>query len=362
MTLKFINQIEPLITKKDKSNINKYLNLNRWITESKFTNKFEKLFAKKVHSKFAIAFPNGTLTLSGILLSLNIKQNDEIIVPSFTMVATANAVKLIGAKPIFCDISSKNLCLDASQLSKKITKKTKAIIYVTLNGRSGNINEIVKICKKRKIHLIEDSAHSIGSYYKKKHHGNFGIASSFSLSVPKIITTGQGGMVITNNYKIYKKIKMIKNFGRKTDGNDNYSSIGFNFKFTDLQAVLGISQMRDLNWRIKKKRQIFNIYWKYLSNNKNIEMIEFKNNETPWFIDIYVKNPNKLKNFLKKNKISSRLVYPSLNNLKIFNKKGKFTNSNNFCSRGLWLPSSLNLTKSNIKFISQKIINFFNTN
>ena len=86
---------------------------------------------------------------------------------------------------------------------------------------------------------------------------------------------------------------MIKNFGRKTDGNDNYSSIGFNFKFTDLQAVLGISQMRDLDWRIKKKRQIFNIYWKYLSNNKNIKMIEFKNNETPWFIDIYVKNPNK---------------------------------------------------------------------
>jgi len=91
-------------------------------------------------------------------------------------------------------------------------------------------------------------------------------------------------------------------------------------------------------------------------------MIEFKNNETPWFIDIYVKNPNKLKKFLKKNKISSRLVYPSLNNLKIFNKKEKFTNSNNFCSKGLWLPSSLNLTKSNIKFISQKIINFFNTN
>ena len=150
MLNKFINQIEPLITYKDKKSINDYLKLNRWITESKFTKKFEELFAKKTHSKYAIALPNGTLTLTTILLSLGIKPNDEVIVPSYTMVATANSVQLIGAKPIFCDISKDNLCLSHYELENKISKKTKAIIYVTLNGRSGDIKKIKDICNKKK--------------------------------------------------------------------------------------------------------------------------------------------------------------------------------------------------------------------
>tara|TARA_B100000787_G_scaffold167610_2_gene154726 strand:+ start:803 stop:1897 length:1095 start_codon:yes stop_codon:yes gene_type:complete len=359
MLNKFINQIEPLITYKDKKSINDYLKLNRWITESKFTKKFEELFAKKTHSKYAIALPNGTLTLTTILLSLGIKPNDEVIVPSYTMVATANSVQLIGAKPIFCDISKDNLCLSHYELENKISKKTKAIIYVTLNGRSGDIKKIKDICNKKKIYLIEDSAHSIGSYFKKIHHGNFGIASSFSFSTPKIITTGQGGMIVTNNNKIYKKIKKIKNFGRSSDGNDLYEDIGYNFKFTDLQAVLGISQISDLEKRIKKKKEIFQYYWKLLSKNKNIKMFNFEKNETPWFVDIYVEKPKKLQNYLKLKKISSRLVYPSLNTLKIFQAKGNFNNSNYYCKRGLWLPSSLSLKKNEIKMISKYINDFF---
>jgi len=362
MMIKFINQIEPLITSRDKKSIKNYLKLDRWITESKFTTKFEELFAKKVNSKYAIAFPNGTLTLTAILLSLGIKPNDEVIVPSYTMVATANAVKLIGAKPILSDISEDNLCLDYKGLINKISKKTKAIIYVTLNGRSGDIDKIKKICHKHNVYLIEDSAHSIGSNFKKKHHGNFGIAASFSFSTPKIITTGQGGMITTNNLALYKKIKKIKNFGRISDGNDIYDSIGFNFKFTDLQAVLGISQISDLKKRIKKKREIFKYYWNFLSKNKYIKIFKYAKNETPWFIDIYIKNPKKLQNHLKLKKIQTRLVYPSLSTLKIFNVKGNFKNSNYYCSRGLWLPSSLKLKKTEIRKISKIIIDFLNDN
>lgn len=354
-----INQIEPLIDKKDKTAIIKYLNSGGWITEHSQNKIFEENFRKITKSKYAITFPNGTLTLYGILLSLNIKNGDEVIVPTYTMVASANAVSLTGAKIVFCDISKDNLCLCPNELKKKINKRTKAVIYVTLNGRSGYINKIKNICNKNKIHLIEDSAHSIGSYFKNKHHGNFGIASSFSFSAPKIITTGQGGMIVTNSSKIYKKIKKIKNFGRITDGNDFYESIGYNFKFTDLQASLGISQLKSLNWRIKKKKTIFNYYYNYLSQNINIKMFHFKKDETPWFIDIYVKDPIRLKRYLEKIKISTRLVYPSLDKLKIFNTKEHFKNSNFYCSRGLWLPSSLNLTKSKIIFISKCIKDYF---
>ena len=354
-----INQIEPYIDKFDKSELTKYINSGGWMTEHSQNKVFEEQFKKLTKSKYSISFPNGTLTLLGILLSINVKKNDEIIVPTYTMVGTPNAVLLSGAKVVFCDISKDNLCMCPESLEKKINKRTKAIIYVTLNGRSGHIDKVKHICEKNKIPLIEDSAHSIGSFFKKKHHGNFGIAGSFSFSMPKIITTGQGGMIVTNNFQIFEKLKKLKNFGRITDGNDLYDTTGYNFKFTDLQATLGISQLKSIKWKIKKKGDIFRYYFNNFFNNPNIEMFAFKKNETPWFTDIYVEDPKKLKDYLEKKNIITRLVYPSLDNLKIFKSKGNFRNSNYFCSRGLWLPSSLNLSKSKISYISKCINDFF---
>jgi len=354
-----INQIEPYIDKFDKSELTKYINSGGWMTEHSQNKIFEEQFKKLTKSKYSISFPNGTLTLLGILLSINVKKNDEIIVPTYTMVATPNAVLLSGAKVVFCDISKDNLCMCPESLEKKINKRTKAIIYVTLNGRSGHIDKVKHICEKNKIPLIEDSAHSIGSFFKKIHHGNFGIAGSFSFSMPKIITTGQGGMIVTNNFQIFDKLKKLKNFGRITDGNDLYDTTGYNFKFTDLQATLGISQLKSIKWKIKKKGDIFRYYFNNFFNNPNIEMFAFKKNETPWFTDIYVEDPKKLKDYLEKKNIITRLVYPSLDNLKIFKSKGNFRNSNYFCSRGLWLPSSLNLSKSKISYISKCINDFF---
>ena len=354
-----INQIEPYIDKFDKSELTKYINSGGWMTEHSQNKVFEERFKKLTKSKYSISFPNGTLTMLGILLSINVKKNDEIIVPTYTMVATPNAVLLSGAKVVFCDISKDNLCMCPESLEKKINKRTKAIIYVTLNGRSGHIDKVKHICEKNKIPLIEDSAHSIGSFFKKIHHGNFGIAGSFSFSMPKIITTGQGGMIVTNNFQIFDKLKKLKNFGRITDGNDLYDTTGYNFKFTDLQATLGISQLKSIKWKIKKKGDIFRYYFNNFFNNPNIEMFAFKKNETPWFTDIYVEDPKKLKDYLEKKNIITRLVYPSLDNLKIFKSKGNFRNSNYFCSRGLWLPSSLNLSKSKISYISKCINDFF---
>ena len=145
-----INQIEPIISLSDKNAISKYLKSGGWITENKISKKFEKNFSSLVGTKYSILHPNGTLTLLSIMLALGIKKNDEVILPNYTMVATANAVILAGAKPIICDISDENLCLDPKKLINKINKNTKAVIYVTLNGRSGFITEIKKICKKKK--------------------------------------------------------------------------------------------------------------------------------------------------------------------------------------------------------------------
>ena len=176
------------------------------------------------------------------------------------MVATPNSVKMFGAKPIFVDVEEDTLCLDFNKAADAISSKTKAIILVSANGRfSKNINEFKNLCNNKNIFLIEDAAQSLGSYYSDfKHVGTAGIAGSFSFSSAKIISTGQGGAIVTNNDEINAKVK-IKDFGRATGGNDIHDTIGYNFKFTDLQAVLGIEQMKKLELRKLKKIFIKNI-------------------------------------------------------------------------------------------------------
>ena len=170
--------------------------------------------------------------MSSILTCLGIKTNDEVLVSNYTMVATANAPILAGAKVNLVDISPENLCIDPDDLKKKITKKTKFLIYTSINGRSGYIEKISNICKKNKITLIEDAAHSIGSYINSKHLGTFGVAGSFYFSMPKLITMGQGGVIVTNNKSLAKKLRKFKDFGRVKNGIDIHNSLGYNFKIT----------------------------------------------------------------------------------------------------------------------------------
>ena len=351
-----IYQIKPVIGKKAKKSITDYLKKDNWITEHKVTEKFEKNFSKFTNSKHCICFPNGTITMSSILSCLNLKKNHEVLVSNYTMVATANVVKFVGLKLKLVDISNKDLCMCPRDLIKKINKNTKVVIYTQMNGRVGQIDTIRKICKKNDIFLIEDAAHAIGSYNKNLHVGNSGIASSFSFSMPKLISMGQGGAVITNNNKLAAKLRLYKNFGRKKSGEDVHNYLGYNFKITDLQAMLGLEQLSDVKLRIKKKKAIFVRYKNNLKDNSKIKFFEINKNETPWSVDIYLKDVHKLKKILKKNKILTRYVYPPLNSQKIYKQFTNLPISNYFCKRGLWLPSSLDLKNNEIDKIC-KLIN-----
>ena len=233
-----IYQIKPVIGNKAKKSLINYVKRDNWITEHKVTENFEKKFSKFTNSKYCICFPNGTITMSSILDCLDLKKNDEVLVSNYTMVATANVAKFVGLKLKLVDISNKDLCMCPVDLLKKINKKTKVVIYTQMNGRVGQIESIKKICKKNNIFLIEDAAHAIGSYNKGIHVGNSGIASSFSFSMPKLITMGQGGAVITNNSKLASKLRLYKNFGRKKSGEDVHNYLGYNFKITDMKSIL----------------------------------------------------------------------------------------------------------------------------
>ncbi len=258
--------MEPWIGKEEQNAVLEYMKSGGWLTEFQKTRDFEKMIADFVGSKYCSIVSNGTVSLTTALMALGIGKGDEVIVPDYTMIASANSIVLAGAKPVLVDIDDDTLCLDLQKVKKAITKKTKAIMLVTINGRYPNIEDFVDFCKKNNIFLIEDAAQSLGSKYKGKYLGTFGIIGSFSFSYPKIITTGQGGALITDNEEAYKRILKIRDFGRKKTGVDYHEAMGYNFKFTDLQSVIGIEQMKKIEWRGKKKKEIFELYRSLLKN------------------------------------------------------------------------------------------------
>ena len=342
-----------------------------WFTEASKTKEFEKMFAKFTGSKYACAITSGTAGLYLGLKALGIKNGDEVIVPDLTFVATPNSVEANNAKSVLVDIDRDTLNMDTDLIQKKITKKTKAIMTVNFNGRTTNMKILNEIAKKNDLRIIEDAAHSLGSYYDKKHQGNQSDLGVFSFSTPKIITTGQGGMIVTNNKNLYEKCMELKDFGRKIGAKKkmmsafDHDEIGYNFKFTEFQAAVGISQMKKLSNRIKIKKKMFKMYQEELENISDIEFVGTDLKKiTPWMTDIILKNKNtrlKLITFLKKNNIETRIFYPSIHKLKPYltNNK-KFPISSEISDRGLWLPSSITLKENQIGFITKQIKKFFN--
>jgi len=367
--LKKICQIEPSLDIAEKNELRDVID-SGWFTEAKKTREFEQRFAKFTGSKYACTVTSGTVGLYLGLLAMNIKKNDEVIVPDLTFVASPNSIYATGAKPILCDIEKKSLNIDPDKIQKKITKKTKAIMTVNFNGRIGDMKRIVEISKKFNLKLIEDAAHSLGSYYKNAHQGTISDIGVFSFSTPKIITTGQGGMIVTNNKTLYERCCELKDFGRKIGAKKNmkrtfeHEIVGYNFKFTEFQAAIGISQMKKLPKRIIKKKKMFKKYHDLLYNVKEISFVKTDLNKiTPWMIDIILESKKQrtdLINYLLKKNIETRIIYPSIHNLKPYKKSDKeFKISTDISNKGLWLPSSVTLKDKQIEFISTEIRKFF---
>ena len=324
----FIMQMRPWFCEEEKKAICDYMDEDGFITEFKRTEQFEEMIAKYTGSKHCVVVNNGTISLTLAALAVGIEAGDEVIVPNYTMIATPNSVKFFGATPIFVDVEEETLCLDLDLVKRAITPKTKAIILVTANGRepSVGIQAFEQLCNDRGIMFIEDSAQSLGSYYKDgRHMGTAGMVGSFSFSAPKIISTGQGGAIITDSDEISSKLRRLKDFGRSGGGNDIHDSIGFNFKFTELQAVIGIEQMKKLSFRTERKKEIYSRYQDGLKNTKEVSLFNQNIKQTaPWFIDVMVQKRDDLMQYLKINNIGSRVMYPPINKQKAYNVKGDY--------------------------------------
>ena len=356
----FIHQYKPSISEAEAKACYDYLISGGWLTEFKQTENFENKICDFTGSKYCIATTSGTVALILSLMAIGISSGDEVLVPNLTMIATPNAVRLLGGKVVLIDIDSKSLCMDVDLIEENITPKTKGLIYVSLNGRCGNIKKVQEICHNKNIVFIEDAAQSLGSYKDGAHLGTFGEMGCFSFGMHKLLTTGQGGAIITNNKDYFSKIKKLKNFGREEGGHDIHKEIGYNFRFTDLQATIGIKQIENIVYKIKRKKEIYSKYLNELSNITEIEFIETNLKETtPWFVDIFLSKPSKLQKYLKQKGIGTRLLYPAINSQNIYHSTNSLNVSKKISQKGLWLPSSLTLSCNQLSSICKHIKSFF---
>ncbi len=362
---KFINQLEPMIGVVERRAASEYLRSGGWLTEFKETARFEQMVAEFLHSKYVSVVSNGTMSLFLSLTALGIGPGDEVIIPDFTMIASANVALMAGATPVFVDIDPYSLCLDLNKVESRLTKRTKALMVVLFNGRAPDMQKGVDFCALHKLYLVEDAAQAFGSQWGGKNLGTFGDVGSFSFSYPKIITTGQGGAVVTNDHMLHKRIRQLKDFGRRAPGVDEHIALGYNFKFSDLLAVVGIAQMGTIGWKMKRKKQLFTLYKKELEDVSRVRFLPTDLSHTcPWFVDIYVEQPDVLSDFLKSQGVGTRPIYPPLHTQAPYKRwdiyqEAAFPVSERISRQGLFLPSSLTLSDADVRFICRAIKLFY---
>jgi len=359
----FIMQMRPLFGEEEKKALSEYMDEDGFITEFKRTERFEKMIADFTGAKHCIVVNNGTISLTLAAMAVGVKAGDEVIIPNYTMIASPNSVRMFGAKPIFVDIEEKTLCADINLVKDAITPRTKAIMLVSANGRypRSGVHQFEKLCQERNIAFIEDSAQSLGSYYPDgRHIGTAGLVGSFSFSAPKIISTGQGGAIVTNDNEVAERLRRLKDFGRSAGGNDVHDYLGYNFKFTELQACIGIEQMKKLPGRVERKKDIFKEYQIGLTGIEEVTLFDHDIKHTsPWFIDCICEHREDLMGFLKIRGIGTRVMYPPINKQKIYDTGEVYPVSEKIGSKGLWLPSAVQLTNAQVENITQEIKKFY---
>ena len=351
-----INQIEPVITEEDILSVDEYLRSGGWLTEHSLTKKLEKEISDYLERSYAVAVPNGTVAIYMALKIQGLGPGDRVVVPNITMIATINAVIWAGAEPVLVDVDE-NLCMSVDLL--KTVNKPDAVIFVPLNGRTGNGLQIEEWCLENGVILIEDSAHALGSQYSEKKCGSLGNMSILSFTPHKIITSGQGGLILTDDEDSYTKMSDYKSFNRTEEASDTHKGFGLNFKFTDLQASLLLSQLARLDSLIESKQSIYSTYVENTTLSEE-RYLKFQDFETPWFIDYLLmkdEEQDKYRDLLLEKNIQIRKGYPPLSSQPMFREveRTDLTYSEEIANRIIWLPSSTNLSKDDIKLVSSSL-------
>ncbi len=343
-------------------NESKYVNdciKSNWISsKGKYVKKFEEAFSEYCNVKYGISTSNGTAALHLALTALGVKKGDEVIIPNLTFIATANSIKYCNAKPIFVDVDKETWNIDVNKIKEKISKKTKAIIPVHLYGNPCEMNKIMEIAKKHNLFVIEDCAEAHGAEYKGKKVGSFGDIACFSFFGNKIITTGEGGMCITNNKEFAQKMDILKNQGMDPKKRYWHPFIGFNYRMTNIQAAIGLAQVEKIEKFIKIRRRNVQLYNSILKNVEGVTLppVEKKSiRNVYWMYSILLDNRDKIMKKLEENKIETRPFFYPINVMPPYKTNENFPVSNELSVKGINLPSSVKLKRKDIKRITEII-------
>lgn len=335
-----------------------------WISsKGKFINQFENDFSKFTGIKNSISVSNGTVALHVALLALGIGKDDEVIVPTFTYIASVNAIHYTGAIPVFVDSDPQSWQIDTKKIEEKISSRTKAIMAVHIYGHPCEMTELLKIVNKHNLFLIEDCAEAIGTYYDGKHAGTFGHISTFSFFGNKAITTGEGGMVCTNDDMIADLSARIKGQGLAKNQEYFHDIIGYNYRMTNICAAIGCAQLERIDDILTNKNRVAQ---NYINNLQRLPIHyhqaigEVKHSY--WMFTILANNDierTALRNFLKENGIETRPTFHPAHTMPMYKTEEKFEIAEDLGGRGINLPSYPDLTDSDIKFITDKIKAFY---
>jgi len=342
-----------------------------WVREGILTAKFEKMFADYTKSKHAVATSSGTTALHAAMLCLGLKSGDEVIVPSLTCIPPVSAALLCGAVPVFADIETETYNIDPGAVEAAITGKTKMIIPINYGGHPAELAELEKIANNHGIILLNDMAEALGAKVGNKNAAEFGQLSIYSFSPNKTITTGEGGMVTTNDAALAEKIRRVKDYGQ--NGRFNYAELGSNYHFTEMQAAMGIEQMKKIDKVVKRKRDAAKLMTEKLGDIKQLKLPVEKEGYTHAYmlytvriLDSKIKNKMRREDVMKRLElagIQSRVYFPPLHESELLKKsKSRVSSKKNIDAVAgslLSLPSSPKLTEEQINHIAKTMKEIF---
>ena len=338
---------------------------SNYVNDGDVTDEFQREIAKLTGAKYAVAVTSGTAAIYLSLVALEVGPGDEVIVPDLTFIATANAARMTGATVVLVDVEPGTLNISPAAIEPAITKRTKAIVPVHVTGRAADMEAVLGICDRHGIAVVEDAAEALCSRHKGRSLGTFGRTGCFSFSPNKTITTGQGGVVVTNDEAVYARLRELKDQGRPvrgTGGDDMHPTLGYNFKLTNLQAAVGLGQLEKLQERLGRIRQTYRIYREELNGVTGIQVMPFDlaNGEQPQWVDALADRRDELDSFLADNGAGCRRFWLALHTQKpYFRSDDGFPHSSRLYKHAIWLPSSFQMSDDDVRYVCGLIRQFY---
>jgi perosamine synthetase len=336
---------------------------SNYLNDGLVTRRFESAVADFIGVKHAVAVTSGTAAIALALMGLGIGPGDEVIVPDLTFIATANAARLAGASVRLVDVETARFSIDCDAVRRVLGSRTRAIVPVDVNGRGADYAALEQLAREKGLHLVSDSAEGLGSKWKQRFLGTFGDAGCFSFSANKTVTTGQGGMIVTNNTGLCHRLLELKDQGRRsqgTGGNDLHPVMGYNFKLTNLQSAVGLAQLERLQERLQNSRQRDTWYREILkeySGAVTMPPVDHEGGEVLQWTDVLVSDRDRISSVLTSAGIGNRPFWYPLHTQKPYAQDDSgFPGACSVSERGLWLPSSFSLTREQARRSAEALV------